>query len=285
MILSFHPCFEADVNIICAGRQPDSNDLKAIKASSAVILPQGCRESLYKMASANNRYIFPNYHARFEFPGKSGQIRLFKKEGVPSPETKAFKNVDLFKKQYPNTPALFQEFQFPFVFKFDWGGEGETVFLIQSSSELKEMIAKACRFEKSGQSGFMIQEHIKSPPQVLRVAVIGETFISYWRVNEDQNTFKAGLSNHGIIDRDRDPDIQKQAVSAAKVFCKKTGINLAGFDFIVEKDSRQNTPLFLEINYFFGRKGLGGSECFYELLNTEIKKWLSNLIRQVLIPS
>ena len=46
MIVSFHPLFEADKNIICAGREPGADDLAAIKAAEAVILPQGCRQSL-----------------------------------------------------------------------------------------------------------------------------------------------------------------------------------------------------------------------------------------------
>ena len=38
MIVSFHPLFEADKNIISAGREPDADDLAAIKAADAVIL-------------------------------------------------------------------------------------------------------------------------------------------------------------------------------------------------------------------------------------------------------
>jgi ribosomal protein S6--L-glutamate ligase len=53
MILSFHPCFVADKNIICAGRSPDADDLAAIKAADAVVLPQGCYKSLYEMARGN----------------------------------------------------------------------------------------------------------------------------------------------------------------------------------------------------------------------------------------
>ena len=119
MILSFHPCFEADANIICAGRQPNSKDLKKIKASRAVILPQGCREPLYKMATDNCPHVFPDYRAKFEFPGKSGQIRLFKKTGVPSPITKIFKYVSSYKNQYPDVSALPGEFPFPFVVTYN----------------------------------------------------------------------------------------------------------------------------------------------------------------------
>jgi ribosomal protein S6--L-glutamate ligase len=34
----------------------------------------------------------------------------------------------------------------------------------------------------------------------------------------------------------------------------------------------------LEINYFFGRRGLGGSDAFYEILKSEIDNWLSTTL-------
>jgi ribosomal protein S6--L-glutamate ligase len=33
----------------------------------------------------------------------------------------------------------------------------------------------------------------------------------------------------------------------------------------------------LEINYFFGRRGLGGSEPFYRIFTEEVDKWLKGL--------
>jgi len=50
---------------------------------------------------------------------------------------------------------------------------------------------------------------------------------------------------------------------------------MAGFDLLFSSERKNRTPLFLEINYYFGRRGLGGSERFYEILNTEITKWLA----------
>jgi len=87
MILSYHPCFKADKNILCAGREPDADDLAAIKASHAVILPQGCRQSLYQMAHGNCGHVFPNFDSKFEYAGKIGQIRLFQEKNVPHPKT------------------------------------------------------------------------------------------------------------------------------------------------------------------------------------------------------
>jgi len=80
------------------------------------------------------------------------------------------------------------------------------------------------------------------------------------------------LSKGAVIDRNSDPDIQQTAINILKEFCNRTKINLAGFDFLV---SQNNQPLFLEINYFFGREGLGGSEKFYEMLIAEIRHWLA----------
>jgi len=60
MIVSFHPLLEADRNIICAGRQPNREDLAAIRAADAVILSQRCYRALYEIARENWLHVFPN---------------------------------------------------------------------------------------------------------------------------------------------------------------------------------------------------------------------------------
>ncbi|QTA88137.1 ATP-grasp domain-containing protein [Desulfonema magnum] len=292
MILSFHPIFEGDKNILCAGRDPGKDDLAAIKAADAVILPQGCRQTLYDMARENCPHVFPNYDAEFKYPGKIGQAHLFQKTNVPHPKTETYLTVDDFTQvssfkfqvssfKFQVSSFKFQVSSFPFVFKFDWGGEGDNVFLIKSHGEFQEVLQKAILFEKTGQKGFLIQEYIPSKNRTLRVVIMGEKIISYWRVQEGAECFCANLAHGAVIDAESDPDLQAEAVRSVRHFCKKTGINLAGFDFLFSHDSESGTdvniPLFLEINYFFGRRGLGGSEKFYELLITEIKKWTENL--------
>ena len=78
-----------------------------------------------------------------------------------------------------------------------------------------------------------------------------------------------------MIDADADPDLQEAAVKSTIDFCFLTGINMAGFDILFTFEEKIKKPLFLEINYYFGRRGLWGSERFYEILNTEITKWLA----------
>lgn len=269
MIVSFHPCFGADKYIICAGRKSDDNDLAAIKAADAVILSQGCDEELYKMASKNCSNIFPNYEARFKYPGKIGQIHLFRETDVLHPKSETFEKLD----SLPENLL----FDFPFVFKFDWGGEGYGVFLITSPEEFKDIIKNVLKFECAGHVGFLIQEYIPSQGRSLRVVVIGQKFISYWRVQKNTEEFCSSLAKGAYLDFDSDPDLQQAAVKSAKHFCKMTGINLAGFDFLFSSEAVIKEPFFLEINYFFGRRGLGGSEKYYQILESEIQKWIESL--------
>ncbi|MBC2711429.1 MAG: glutathione synthase [Desulfosarcina sp.] len=284
MILSFHPCFEADANILCAGRVPDERDLAAIRIASAVILPQGCREDLHRMARENCANVFPDYDARFEYPGKTGQARLFQALGAPCPRTWVFDDMAHFRRQKGSVSAM----SFPLVFKLDWGGEGDTVFLLQSNEDLERTLEKAERFENCGQRGFVLQALVPGSHRTLRVAVIGQTLLAYWRVQDAPMDFGTSVAKGARIDADSDPDLRQKAMALTRGFCRQTRINLAGFDLIF--DESKNTkkapqPLFLEINYFFGRTGLGGSEHFYAMLEAEINKWLVGLGLAVNRPS
>jgi ribosomal protein S6--L-glutamate ligase len=274
MIVSFHPLFEADKNIICAGRQPNGEDLSAIRAADAVILSQGCYRELYEMARENCPHVFPDYDARFKYPGKINQIKLFRKFQISHPASEIFPDVASFQQQYDETPAKLS-FDFPVVFKLDWGGEGETVYLINSTDNLQEELKKAAEYETSGQAGFILQEYIPSNRRTLRVVILGRRVISYWRIQENNDCFYANLSKGAVIDSEAQPGLQHKAVALVKYLCQKTGINLAGFDVIFSSENGDPDPMLLEINYFFGRKGLGGSENYYRILLAEIRNWLA----------
>jgi len=275
MILSFHPCFDADTNIIVAGRDPGADELSAIESASAVILSQGCRESLYRMAVENCDRVFPDYNSRFTYPGKTGQAALFNKLDVPFPKTLIFRNLDDFSRQQtPDSDHL--PLPTPFVFKFDWGGEGQTVYLINSHKELVDKLYQAAEFEKSGLAGFILQAYVPHGRRSLRVAVINQRLISYWRVQPGYDFFGTSVAAGAEIDHDADEELQQLGREATRTVCAQTGINLAGFDIIFDSTAPEPSPLFLEINYFFGRTGLGGSEAFYQLLIPEIEAWLQD---------
>jgi len=276
MIVSFHPLFEADQNILCAGRQPGPADQAAIQTAEAVVLPQGCYRSLYEMARTNCRHVFPNYDARFRYPDKIRQIKLFREFKAAHPASELFFDVASFHEKLKQPTASWRR-KYPFVFKLDWGGEGDTVFLIQSQDDLHLILEKTAEFEKSGQSGFLLQEYIASRNRTLRVVVIGQQVVSYWRIQKEDGSFYTNLSRGAVIDPEAEPALQHKAVALVKQICHKTGINLAGFDVIFSYDSNDPDPMLLEINYFFGRRGLGGSEAYYRILLEEIQSWINGL--------
>lgn len=277
MIVSFHPCIEADANIICAGRDPDHRDLAAICGARAVILPQGCRESLYRMARANCAHVFPDYDVRFRYPGKTGQARLFAETGYAHPQTRVFENTASYRRG--GGPGA--EMSLPLVFKLDWGGEGETVALVRTPDDLARAVSRATAFERSGQNGFILQAFVPDIDRSLRVVVIGQTVLAYWRIQEHPLTFGTSVSGGARIDHHADPVLRRSGIDLARRFCRCTGINLAGLDIIFAPASidagTAAQPLLLEINYFFGRTGLGGSHAFYSLLEKEIRHWLAGL--------
>lgn len=259
--------------MICAGRLPGDAERTNIQAADATILPQGCRRELFDMARRYCPLVFPNYTARFDYPGKTGQIRLFQKSGVRYPASEVFNRLDQFTDRYPRYPTDVP-FEFPFVVKFDWGGEGETVSLVESATQLKAVVEKAADFERSGLSGFILQEFIPCNNRVLRVVVVGSRTFSYWRIGAEDAPGFVSAATGARIDQEADPGLQRRAVDVVTGFARTAQINLAGFDLLYSSRAGEDEPYFLEINYFFGRRGLGGSEQYYALLQAEICNWL-----------
>jgi ribosomal protein S6--L-glutamate ligase len=269
MILSYHPCVPADENRLCAGREPAAADRQAMERAAAVILPQGCRPALWHMAHGACRHVFPDYAARFGHPGKCGQLELFRALQAPHPASVSFAAPEAFHREAAGLPLAF-----PLVFKFDWGGEGEGVELVGQPGELAPLLARAAA-NPAGSRGFVLQELIPSGGRSVRVVVIGGRLISYWRVAPD-GEFQASLARGGEIERRSGVRRQRMARDEVRRLCLATGINLAGFDLLFdERQGRDAMPLLLEINWFFGREGLGGSQRFYRLLRAEIRAWLA----------
>jgi len=276
MVLSFHPNIVAYKNILCAGRLPNDEDRAAICQAHAVILPQGCSEALYRLCRKHCPHVFPNYDACFDYPGKLGQARLFQETGATFPQTYSFETLSSYYGHY-GQDVLTCPPGFPCVLKSDWGGEGEGVFLLISAKALGDALQRVQAAEKSGQKGFLLQKYVPCDARSLRVVVIGDEFFSYWRVQQDRSRFLTNLTAGAVIDHDSDPEFQEAGEAAVRDFCSKTGINLAGFDLLFPQNKKEASPFFLEINYFFGRRGLGGSLKYYELLDKAVRGWLNTL--------
>ena len=276
MIASLHPCITKDINILCAGRLLTIQEKKRLTKAQAVVVPQGVTAEVYKECRRLVPRVFPNYDLRFPLEGKLGDALLFDYFQVPHPRTLIFRSRKALLENYPDLemlPSLLSGY--PLVLKANQGGEGAFVFLIHSKEELLEKLDLLPEGARNLE-GFVLQELIDHGGKDLRVVVLFDTFYAYWRRQPDPNRFLTNLSNGGVIDYGGDALLKERAIEAVRDFCQRSGINLAGFDILFDQKANPAVPLFLEINYYFGRKGLGGSMRFYELLTQAADRWLAS---------
>ena len=271
MILSFHPCIDADVQVILGNKEPNDDISRLIRQASAVILPQACSRQLYRLASSGCPNVFPDYDMRYKYPGKTGQAELFREYGVAHPLTYIWKSAGDFRQYFlsKGTPHMM-----PFVMKADQGHEGHHVYLVRDAQSLEEGLHKLEVLERSESRGFITQDYIESGNRVLRVVVIGKSLISYWKIAQAPDEFVVSLSKGARVERNLWEGKQRRGREAVREFCTGTGVNLAAFDLVFPLGGQGDAPLFLEINYYFGRRGLGGSDEYYRLLFEEVKNWV-----------
>jgi len=109
---------------------------------------------------------------------------------------------------------------------------------------------------------------------VLRAVIIGSRVITYWKRAREPEMQVVSLGKGARVDHRWRPELQKRGREAAESFSRVTGINLAAIDFLLPVEGAVHEPLFLEINYYFGRRGLGGTLAFYWLVYEAIQEWL-----------
>ena len=273
MILSFHPCFDADIQIILGSRSLNKEDNQLISSADAIILPQAAPENLYQASLKSGAYIFPDYAMRLKYPGKIGQNQMFAFYNLPKPRLFVWKNVQSFKNRFPELKE--SPFPYPFFIKDNLSHEGNGVFYVSDRPSLLQALEKMIIQEESHFDGFITQESISSYGNVLRVVIIGEKIISYWKRPEFDGQTITTISRGAIIDRKWMPELKEKGELYSVILSKKTGINLAAIDFVFPLEDKDPEPLFLEINYYFGRRGLGGSIEYYKLLYGAIQAWVT----------
>ncbi|RLB33232.1 MAG: hypothetical protein DRH11_09495 [Deltaproteobacteria bacterium] len=274
MILSFHPCFEADEQIILGNRLPAEEELRLIGKAKAVILPQGRPvEQLHEACLSSGALLFPDYRLRFKYPGKMGQSLLFRSLGLPYPETRRWLTLE----ELTNACDRFERLphELPFMIKADRGHEAEGVYLVEDRDSLINALEQLAHKQGTGQSGFITQAYVPSNGNVLRAVIIGKRIITYWKRPALAGQVITSISKGAIIDHHWRPDLQEKGKRQAIELSKKTGVNLAAVDFVFPFGAEDPEPLFLEINYYFARRGLGGNERYYRLVFQAIQEWLA----------
>jgi len=271
-VLSMHPVIEGDAFYWDRGVW-DKNLFAAIKGASAIILPQTVTRELYCLCTKMCLHVFPNYDLRFQWEGKMGDTLAFWAYGIKHPRTLVFPKVETLLGDHPDMDHKVPELPpYPFVLKGARGGEGRQVWLLENAAELAAKIQTLRQLELQGSSGFVIQEYISDLERDLRVVVIGSQVCSYWRTAQG---FLHNVAQGGEIDAESDQDLQAAGREKVWQFCRGSGINLAAFDLVFP--AGEADPVFLEINYTFGRTGLGGAEKFYILLRDAVDRWLRRL--------
>jgi ribosomal protein S6--L-glutamate ligase len=268
-ILSMHPVIEGDAFNWDRGVW-DKKLFDAIKKAYAIILPQTVEKELYCLCTKMCSNVFPNYDLRFQWEGKMGDTLAFWTYGARHPHTLVFPKVETLLGDHPDMDHHVPELPtYPFVLKGTHGGEGRQVWLIENAEELAAKLHFLLQLELQGKSGFVIQEFLEALERDLRVVVMGSRIFSYWRTAQG---FLHNVAQGAEIDTESDQDLQKMGRERVRRFCRQSGTNLAAFDLVFP--SGEPEPVFLEINYTFGRTGLGGSEKFYALLRNAVDLWL-----------
>ena len=165
---------------------------------------------------------------------------------------------------------------YPFLFKEDKSHEGNGIFFLEDERGLDAALSQLEVRERSGSKGFVSQDYIPCGGNVLRAVIMGKRMVTYWKRPGDPKAVITTLSRGARPDHDWRPELQRKGKIQARRLSAKTGINLAAVDFVFPDLSHDPEPHFLEINYYFGRRGLGGSETYYGLLYAAVRDWVAD---------
>jgi ribosomal protein S6--L-glutamate ligase len=274
MIVSLNPCLDADEYILTGSRPLSREEVKLISKAKAVLLPQGCSKEIHATCVAAGPAIFPEYGPRFLFPGKIGQNLLFKRHRLPHPRTLTWQTSGQFLAALNKNPRIHPR---PFIIKRNLGHEGYGVFLIEDDSSLSAAMAAVAPGTKGEENDFITQDFVPPGGAALRIVIIGSKAISYWKRSRSEKDKIATISRDAVVDHSWKPELQAEGIELCKAMSLRTGINLAAVDLVFPLEEPEPAPKLLEINYFFGRRGLGGSENYYHLLLEAVREWLSKL--------
>ncbi len=270
MIISFHPCITADTQIILGDKKLNQGHLDLIKRAKGIILPQACAFSLFNACKNSTAVLFPNYELRFSYQGKARQVDLFRRFSIPHPRTMVWNSVSDFNSFVLRNGV---PHDYPFFIKRDKTHEGEGVFYIRNKGELEDVLQSLESIEKYNMELFISQDAVDCGGNVLRAVIIGKSIITYWKRSNNKDEAITTISRGAYVDSEWRPELQLKGLDMVKKFQELSGINLAAIDMVFPM--KGGSPLFLEINYYFGRRGLGGSSRYYELLCNAIKEWFA----------
>jgi ribosomal protein S6--L-glutamate ligase len=258
--VSLQPTVPMEENLPPYSDPADPTVAGMLKRAAGVLLPQYVTQWRYREITRHARAWFPRLDARFTNYGKTRQIMLFREIGVRHPESRTY-----------STPAqLYEDFLengspwgYPLVLKGDTGGGGSSVFPIYQAADLPQYVDRL-----PPEYPALIQRWVEHGGKDLRVVVYGSHTVTYFRVGGGQ--FYNNVCRGGRLDHAGWPQLREKGSAVVLSFCDRTGIDVAGFDLMFPDGGE---PVFVEINYHFGRKGLGGTNGHKSHLLRAIQAW------------
>ncbi|MBU1275849.1 MAG: hypothetical protein KJ720_10775 [Proteobacteria bacterium] len=270
-IVSYHPGLEADINLVLVSQRPlDDHDREVAREAGAILLPQICRADLFALARESGAPFFPNPAVHLSLDGKVGNHRLFADLGLPHPPTVEFADLTSAAKAWEEGRDDVAALGAPLVAKGAGGGMGDNVFLVNNPAELRGLAGRLETYCHRGPSGLVLQRYHAGAVD-MRVELLHDAADVYWRRAADEE-FRANLCQGGTLIKDGSPAQRQAAVELARRLQKAAGLDLAGVDVII---TSQGEPLLLEVNFFFGRRALGGHEVFLERYLNAVRRWLA----------
>ncbi|UCG11140.1 MAG: hypothetical protein JSU72_11305 [Deltaproteobacteria bacterium] len=261
--LSMNQLVRLDENLPNLAPPEDPEVVRLIRSARGVVMPRGVSPKRYRQITSMARDWFPNLDIRFAYPGKTSQSLLFRRLRIRHPRTIVYPHPEgLMHAEYYGLPL-----EYPFVVKGDTGGGGSAVFPVTCRRELVTAL-----HQLPAQDPLLIQQWVEHGGMDLRVVVIGAKVMSYFRVGGGD--FYNNVCRGASIRREIFPELQEAGKAAVTSFCQLTGLNLAGFDLMFPDCG---PPVFIEINYGFGRKGLGGTPGFRHLFREAVDLWTQGI--------
>lgn len=272
-IVSYHPVITAERNLMLTSQRPlDQRDHEALAGAAAVLLPQICRPDLHELVNGLGLPHFPRQGARLGHDGKVGNLRLFRRLGLPHPPSLELPDLDAALAAWDSGGLA--GLGPPLVVKGAGGGEGGNVFLVRDRQELAGLAGRldaSCAF---GPPGVVVQRFLSTGGWDARTVLVGRRQDAFWRVAGGGGEFRSNLAAGGRVVRDRRRDELDAALLLARRLADEAGFDVAAVDMLVPPGE---PPLLCEINFYFGRQALGGSEAFYQVYLSAVRDWLAGL--------
>jgi ribosomal protein S6--L-glutamate ligase len=258
--VSFRPEIPMEVNLPAFASAEEPEVRKTLGGAAGVLLPNYVAPWRYRAIVRQCRSWFPRLDTQFDYCGKTRQTVLFRKMQVRQAESRVFENPDALL-------TLVREsgipWELPFVLKGDMGGGGSSVFPIRKGSDLLRDLQGL-----PADKPLLIQKWVEHGGMDLRVVVYGTRVLSYFRIGDGR--FYNNICRGGRIDHGLHPDLQARGVEAVRGFCLRADIDVAGFDLMFPDSG---DPVFVEINFHFGRKGLGGTKGHRKYIEEAVWEW------------